>query len=114
MPSIRLADLAQQTIAVDGNSDQSREIEYSSVDQQIESFNISVKEDRKSIKIEVSLLIEYSSWSPWSPSDYSQSQTWKLDPSDNLSFIFKDGSECTLRFSRSLNQKENENGNQTE
>jgi len=100
------------TIAVDGNSDQSREIEYSSEDQRIESFNISVKEDRKSIKIEVSLLIEYYR-SPWPPSEYLQSQTWKLDPSDNLSFIFKDGSKCTLRFSRSLNQKENENGNQT-
>jgi len=99
------------TIAVDGNSDQSREIEYSSEDQRIESFNISVKEDRKSIEIKVSLLIEYYSWSL---GEYSQSQTWKLDPSDNLSFNFDDGSKCTLRFSRSLNQKENENGNQTE
>lgn len=99
------------TIAVEGNSDQSREIEYSSEDQRIESFNISVKEDRKSIEIKVSLLIEYYSWSL---GEYSQSQTWKLDPSDNLSFNFDDGSKCTLRFSRSLNQKENENGNQTE
>lgn len=97
------------TIAVDGNSDQSREIEYSSEDQRIESFNISVKEDRKSIEIKVSLSIDYK-WSK--PKKYSKSKTWKPD-SKELRFLFDDGSECTLRFSRSLNQKENENGNQT-